>query len=130
MKFVLLSFLGYFLVACSPSPLQPKIINIDEKMDSGNVELFVNDQIEISLPGNPTTGYEWMLTNVDYTILEKMGEPEYKTTGDAVGSSGYYIYKFKAIAPGETLVEMVYRRSFESEDTPPEDEYNILIKVK
>ncbi|MFC1996716.1 protease inhibitor I42 family protein [Chloroflexota bacterium] len=124
------NFLGFLLAACSTSPLKPKIVIVDENMDSEFVELFVNDQIEIRLPGNPTTGYDWILLGVDYTILEKLGELEYQSEGDTVGGGGHYTLKLRAVAPGQTLVELAYRRSFESEDIPSADEFKILVRVK
>ena len=91
--------------------------------------LLVGDQIEISLPGNPTTGYTWMIWAVDKTILEPLGEPEYEPEGEALGAGGHFTLRLNAIAPGEFWIEMVYRRSFDPQDVPSADEYKILVKV-
>lgn len=134
MKVILLGslsvFLVYLLAGCSTEQPVPKIIAVDETMDSDSVELRVNDQIEVSLPGNPTTGYEWVLKEVDNTILEPLGEPEYQSESDAVGGGGHYTLQFKAIASGDTLIEMAYRRLFESDDTPSADEFKLIVKVR
>jgi len=127
--YLLCSSFIFLLTACNKSTPQPKIIRVDENMDNSTVELLIGDQIEISLPGNPTTGYAWMLSAVDKTILEPLGEPEYKLEGDALGAGGRYTLRLKANATGETWVEMIYSQSFSLEDIPSENLVRILVKV-
>ena len=133
LKIITISLLGTSIIflstACAKSTPQSKIIQVDENNDKGTVELRVGDQIEISLPGNPTTGYSWTISTVDKTILEPLGEPEYKPKGDALGAGGRFTLRLKAIAAGETWVEMTYSQSFNKENVPPGNIYHILVKV-
>jgi inhibitor of cysteine peptidase len=125
--------LMFLLASCSTTltktPNQPKIILVDEKTNGGTVELLVGDQVEISLPGNATTGYVWTLDQVDKKILEPQGDPEYKVQGEGVGVGGKYIFRLKALAVGETSVEMEYRQPFGTGEIPPEKKFNILVRV-
>jgi inhibitor of cysteine peptidase len=118
------------LTACASPAGQPRIVTVDEQKDNTTVELMVGDQLEISLEGNLTTGYAWMVKQVDETVLQSAGDPEYTPQGEALGSGGRYTIRLNAIASGETQVVLVYRRSFEPEDIPPVDQYNITVEVK
>lgn len=126
---LLCTFIIQFLSSCASSNPRPKINFVDENNNNGTVELEVGDQLEITLPGNPTTGYEWTIGAVDKAILLPQGEPEYKPESEALGAGGHYTLRLKAIAPGESWVRMVYRRSFDSPDVPSADEFKILVKV-
>ena len=97
--------------------------------ENSAIELQVGEQVEITLPGKQATGYEWMLRSLDQTILETVGQPEYKPESDALGAGGRFILHLKAIAIGETWIEMVYRRYFDPQDVPPIDEYRVLVKI-
>lgn len=118
------------LMACTEPVSQPKIVPVDEKKNNSTVELTVGDRIEISLPGNPTTGYEWKLRAVDKEILEPLGELEYKPNDEALGAGGRYTLRLKAIATGETRVEIVYRRPFDTLEVPSLDVYSIFVVVR
>lgn len=126
----LVFYLGYLLVACAATPSSSKPILVDQSMDSGLVELSVGQTLEIVLPGNPTTGYEWTLKGVDKSVLEQVGDLEYQSESDAVGGGGVFHLEMRAVAPGETSLEMEYRRPFEPGDTPPADQFTILVKVR
>ncbi len=118
------------LTACASPASQPKTVTVDETKNKESIELRVGDQLEIILAGNPTTGYEWMLKQLDEAILQPVGDPEFKTQSEALGAGGSYSFKLNAISAGETQVELVYRRSFEAEDKAPADEFIIKVTVK
>lgn len=73
----------------------------------------------VTLPGDPTTGYDWMFTIVpeDVLLLTDSGftpftDPE---TGEATGNAGTYHWLFHAGAAGDVDVEFLYATSFEDE---------------
>lgn len=119
----------FLISSCAHSSPQPKIIPVDEKKKGENIDLVVGDEVEISLQGNPTTGYEWMIDRLDAKTLSLVNEPEYKSTGDALGSGGQYIIRIKTVAPGDTTIRLVYRRSFDKKEVPPADEYEISLHI-
>lgn len=83
--------------------------------DAGaRISLGVDDELEICLAGNPTTGYQWEIGAYDRLILEHVAGPEYVAAasgGGTVGTGGRYYTRFKAAAPGETAVTMFYRQA-------------------
>lgn len=83
--------------------------------DAGaRVSLGVDDELEICLDGNPTTGYQWEIGAYNPLILECVAGPEYvaEASGSgAVGTGGRYYTRYKATAAGETAVTMFYRQA-------------------
>ena len=119
-----------FLLTAAKTPgSPPRIVAVDKSKQNSSLDLHVGDQLEINLPGNPTTGYQWLLQTIDKTILKPLGEPEYKSAGDAIGAGGHFTFRLQALARGETGVEMVYRQPFDLARLPPEDVYHIMVKV-
>jgi len=91
------------------------------------------ETIEVVLPGNPTTGYEWTadLTEEAAQILEQAGEPAYvqdPAEDDVVGAGGQFTFTFKAKAAGEATLKLVYSRSFE--DVGPIETFEAQVTVK
>ena len=93
----------------------------------------VDDTIEVSIVGNPTTGYAWSaaLSDKDAAILEQVGEPAYEqdqTQGQIVGAGGTYTFTFKAAAKGAATLTLVYARAWESME--PLHTYAVAVTVE
>ena len=80
----------------------------------------------ITLPANPTTGYQWQLARPLNVKLIKLISSEYiaDDTG-LVGSGGKQVWKFKAIKVGRAAVALKYVRPSEK-NTKPEVKYFIV----
>ena len=91
--------------------------------------LAVGQELLISLPGNPSTGFSWTTEHVP-AFLEQIGEEEYfsdKPPGNMVGGGGTFRWRFLAKEKGTDTLRFVYRRPWEK-GTPPADtaEYRII----
>lgn len=84
----------------------------------------------LELEGNPTTGYQWVLSNEidivklvssDYVSSKSENKPK------IVGRGGKFIFNFVGLKEGEGELEFVYMRSWEPES--PADKKNIKINV-
>ena len=88
----------------------------DEKQTNAELILAkVNEPFTISLPANPTTGYEWK-ADYDYVLLkQESAEFERATTETKrVGSGGTSVFVFLPIKPGKSTIYFVYKRSWEN----------------
>jgi len=83
----------------------------------GQVTLEVGQRFTVTLESNPSTGYRWEWVDSQESILEQIGEAEFKPreTGDPplVGAGGWEIFTFEAVSPGQMTLELVYRRPWE-----------------
>lgn len=76
-------------------------------------------RFSIYLPSNPTTGYQWFVSDTHAPWLRVVSgrDLEPKASG-AVGAPGMYVIDFNAlpagfVAPSITTVELVYMRPWE-----------------
>ena len=108
---------GLLLVGCQTvrSPVELT------QLDSGSqINLKVGQILKVELPSNPTTGYNWTLTDTTESepVLEKAGEPAYVKDEEAagiVGIGGKETWKFRAIRAGWQKLRLEYKRPWERE---------------
>ncbi len=87
----------------------------------------------LTLPSNPTTGYEWMVTQepelfeISSQFAEDVTENEDEEEMALVGAGGTETFKLTPKAAGTATVEFTYERSFE--DAEPESSLKYTIKV-
>jgi len=98
--------------------------------DTGSqVALSMGEPCEVVLAGNPTTGYQWEVINLDTSVVKQIGTAKYEPSGTAMGSSGQFIFQFQAIALGQTPLQLAYHRSFEKA-TPPVQAFEVTLIVR
>ena len=87
----------------------------------------------VTLESNPSTGYGWEQVEDQGSILEQIGEAEFKPaeTGEPplVGAGGSEIFHFKAAGAGQTTLQLVYHRSWE-EGVEPLRTFSIEVVVR
>lgn len=123
------SLLASLLVACGAPGTASKTVKVTGEDDNRSVKLSVGDILEVTLDGNPTTGYQWEVAQVDGSVLKKVGETEYATSEAGLGAGGKVTLRFEAASVGETTLNLVYHRPFEQE-TPPTKTFTLAIEVQ
>jgi len=113
-------------------PVEPEEVNIDENDADSQVELEQGKIFVVTLESNPTTGYSWEVVETQESILEQIGEAEFKPsqTGEPplVGAGGWEIFRFKAISTGQMTLQLVYHRPWE-EGVEPVKTFSLQIVV-
>jgi inhibitor of cysteine peptidase len=120
-------FIEYFL-----GEMSPEEVNVNEDDDGTNIELEKGQILAATLESNPTTGYSWEVAENQETVLQQMGDSEFKpedTSERSVGSGGCEIFRFKAISAGQITLKLVYRRPWE-EGIEPVTTFSLNVAVK
>ena len=118
------------LTACgAPATPAASSQSLTEADAGRSIGLRVGDKLEVTLPGNPTTGFQWEVGSLDTSVLKPIGEPEYKPSSNALGSGGQFTFHFEAVTPGQTTLQLIYHRPFEK-DTPPAQTFEVTVTVK
>lgn len=105
-----------------------------KESDNGKTNSIASGaEIEITLEGNPTTGYEWDVVSFSTNSLQPIGAGQYRPAEQSAGrpragAGGQFLFKFKAVKPGESNVKMVYRRSWETISC--DKVYSVILDVK
>ncbi len=97
--------------------------------DSGKtVEIVVGDELDVILPGNPTTGYAWDLIALDLNVLSRV-KTEFFANNKMMGAGGVEVITLHAVAAGKSEVKLIYHRSFEHNVAPLKTfEVTVIIK--
>jgi inhibitor of cysteine peptidase len=108
-------------------------VELDASGTGGKATLKPGQTLTVKLNSNPSTGYGWQVTRISESTIKQVGEPEFVQPGQdfqvEVGSGGIEVFRFEAIAAGETTIEMVYVRPWET-DVAPAETYTIQVTVK
>lgn len=95
------------------------------------IHVHVMDTFSTSLASNPSTGYQWMLSNPPdprfLSLLETTYLPPSAPTA-RVGHSGIQIWKFQALKQGLTTLSLKYCRPWDESDCAQFHFYLIAIR--
>jgi predicted secreted protein len=103
-------------------------MKLSENDTGKTVEVLIGDELEVILPGNPTTGYVWELSSLDSNNL-RPDKADFIANDKALGSGGMEIIKFHAIAAGTSVVRLIFHRPFE-QNMPPLKTFEVTVIIK
>jgi predicted secreted protein len=98
----------------------------------GRVTVVLGQVFTVTLESNPSTGYRWEWVDSQDSLVEQMGEAQFKPceTGDPplVGAGGWESFDFKAVHQGQMTLKLVYRRPWE-EGVEPLKTFSLQVTV-
>jgi inhibitor of cysteine peptidase len=116
------SWLGIFLVllilsgGCSVAE-----VTLNASNDGGQQTLARGQAVVVTLDSNATTGYSWVVADVDNNVLRQVGDPVYASSNSnpkVLGAGGAQTFRFEVASAGTTTLKMVYRRPWETGVAP------------
>lgn len=120
-------FLGALVAGCARGvQAEPEETHRgDSALDSGTDVLdghdvrnvAVGDEFELRLDANATTGCSWQVTALDESLVELLSD-EYVEGPNAegrLGAGGQAVLRFRALAPGRTVIRLAYGHAWEME---------------
>jgi C1A family cysteine protease len=116
---VLVILPGSISYAASPvPPVGPQEIQVTE-WQSGQVIDLNGEVLVINLESNPSTGYGWQVQWLDTSILRLISDTEWiPYTPGKIGGPGTQTMRFAAIGKGQTSLDLVYTRSWNTTNIP------------
>lgn len=116
------------VTACSSNPAAdpwnraPIVRNSDASIDGRSEVVKRGDTIAVHLDANPSTGYRWELTRLAGASVVQVGLADYQPETAAgvprVGAPGHATFRFRAMQPGTSSIDLAYRRPFEPDVAP------------
>lgn len=121
--------LASFVLAATPTAAVRVNLPTDQV-----AEVFVGQKLEVTIAGNPTTGYSWKATALPEG-MSQLGEAVFvQDPADGpggqhrVGVGGRFIFTFVGGKPVEGVIQFAYSRSWEK-DTPPVQTASLRVRV-
>lgn len=99
----------------------PEEVNVNEDDDGTQVILEPGQILVVTLESNPTTGYSWAVVEKQDSILAQQGDSEFvqpEQNDGIVGAGGWEVFRVMAVNTGQETLELVYRRSWETDADP------------
>lgn len=87
------------------------------------------DAIAITLPENPTTGFEWAIDQTDSKIIELRDAVFSLLSEPGIGSGGVRTFRFQAKIPGTVQLRLKKWRSWQG-DSSIEERFEVTILVR
>ncbi len=130
--------LAYLLLGCSSGSIEPikaatqgSMQTLTKDQNGQTLTMRVNEILQVSLDGNPTTGYVWETKDLDAALLAQQGELVYSTQATATrvaGAGGTYLFSYKALKAGQATLTIIYHRPWEKE-APPAETFQVTLKI-
>ena len=112
-------------LGCDDSSADPLVVS--QSQNGGTVALAKGETLAVELAGNPTTGYEWTIAQLDAAFL-RLVDSSYSADSSAIGSGGLYTFRFETLQPGTTPLTLLYRRSWET--TPSDQTFSLTLRIQ
>jgi inhibitor of cysteine peptidase len=106
-----------------------EIFTLSQENTGQEFEISLDTEIVLSLKSNPSTGYNWFISQIDTSILKQVGEAEYKSESKKMGAPGVQIFHFQSISIGKTSLMLIYHRPWEKEIAPL-DTFQVRLTIK
>ena len=106
----------------------PDIYQLNEIDNGKTIRCSKGDQLVITLPANPTTGYSWQVyrqPSSEHLVLTKSIFNEVKGNRRMVGLPGTYSFFYTVTGPGKEGISLIYSRSWE--DKAPAGRFEMLV---
>jgi predicted secreted protein len=128
-RFLPLLIASLFVAACATggASMSDRVLT---ESDAGIVLVQMDDQFSVKLPSSPTTGFKWKVAISNESMLIRQGEPVFTPSpaeASAVGVGGTEVFTYRIAGRGQTTLQFVYARSFESGPPAKVVTYNIVV---
>lgn len=114
---ILITLAAVFFVGCMNKQAVPEPLVINSKTACHSINLKLNQRLVVQLKANPTTGYQWILTEHPSflkIIHENVYQPDDYLKG-MVGVGGQTEWSFQAQAKGNAALVLIYQQPWEKE---------------
>jgi inhibitor of cysteine peptidase len=123
----LVVLVGVLIPTAGCGSRQIKLTSID---NGKTMNVNVGEQIVVALDGNPSTGYTWEAKDLDASMLQQVGEIEFKSSNPGlVGAGGTLTLTFTTLKAGTTTLTLAYHRPWEL-DVKPQSSFVVTVSVK
>jgi inhibitor of cysteine peptidase len=91
-------------------------LTIRRENDGERFEVRIGRSIDFELEENPTTGYLWSIEKLNEDVVKVQHREFVALSGAMIGGGGIRKIQLKAIAVGETPIQLKLLRKWESKD--------------
>ncbi len=95
------------------------VVVITEQNNGQTVAVSRKGSLMVRLESQMGTGYGWQTSKTDGRRLKLLGGPELENSSAALpGGVEHQVFRFKALRPGTSVLELAYRRPWDRKAKP------------
>ncbi|MBK8050254.1 MAG: protease inhibitor I42 family protein [Anaerolineales bacterium] len=98
--------LDFNAMIVDPAPLTGNTVTLTDADAGKPVNLVAGDLLQIAIPANPSTGYQWVVTQNDGALLRLQPDSGFKPESDLEGAPGTQIFLFRSLQPGSVGLQI------------------------
>jgi len=130
-----------FLSACSsalpvngevrntePPKSQPPLV-VTPGIKGTSVILNVGGTFEVHIPTIPSPGFEWVVEQIDSSMLVQEGKAEYVADDSPNSAGGMTVLRFRALAAGKTVISLINAKPAQG-DVPSISRDSLAVSVE
>lgn len=127
---LLAAALVFTAVSCKTNVAPAEEISIEDSYQNYKYSIEAKGlELDFTIEGNPTTGYQWVLLNEDDSFTLVSGDYKQNAAPEMmVGVGGNYKFVIDFKAEGEHQLDFAYQRSWAPEDGPIYLSLKVIVK--
>ena len=114
-------------LAFFPCEVSARDLTATEADNGKSFNLAIDDTLNVTLEGNPTTGFTWEVTSENPAVVHKVAQ-SYTSSSNLTGAGGTFTFTFRAASEGSSNLHFVYARPWEK-NTEPAKTFDLTISV-
>jgi len=83
---------------------QPVTIQVNQNDAHETFSTKAGDTVQLTLPAQPSTGYDWVIKGLKSSVLQQVGQPKFTAGSAATGATGKMLWTFRVVGPGKASV--------------------------
>ena len=92
------------------TPKAPVTYQMNHNDTNENFVVKGGDTIQVSLPDEPSTDFQWKFTKPNAKVLKQVGKPKFYANSSAIGSRGKMVWTFTVVGAGKTPLIANYQQ--------------------
>lgn len=101
----------------------------DRSASGTGVSVACGSEFEIRLPANPGSGYLWEFDELNERYLQFLGKQFVASRDVPPGATGWRVFRFKALKPGTTRLELEYHMRDDDSDDEGFGDYALDVEI-
>lgn len=94
------------------------VYNVDKSHNGGNLTCKKGDQIILTLPENPTTGFKWHIIGLEgIKLINDQFDLNNRPEKELLGAGGTRKFKFEFVGPQKASLYLMYFQEWEGKES-------------
>lgn len=110
------------------APAKPITLQLNRYDNNENRAVKVGDTVQVKLPDQPSTPFQWKFQKPDPAVFKQVGQPRFFSNSTAIGAKGSMVWTFAVVGTGSAPLIADYQEV--PAQAMPVDTWQVNFKAK